>query len=261
MRLVLAFPLSLVALAACSGPLPTVESGPAPNPMAVDGDPREWEGALRPVPEEAGLSLGIRNDADALYLVVVAGDAWQARRVAARGLTVWLDPGGRAGHGYGVSFPVGLGSDGERGGRRPGTDGEPDGAGGEGLDQRLREQFLLSLDRLVVRRGDARQSVAVGGAAGVETAARWTDAGLTVELRVPLREGSYAVGAAPGDAIGLGLELGEVRRRGQMRRQPALPSGGGGPGGFGRSDQERLRSPERPANGTVERWMAVALAE
>ena len=57
----------VLCFAACSSPLPVVASGEAPNPMAVDGDAREWAGALRPVPEEAGLSLGLRNDADALY--------------------------------------------------------------------------------------------------------------------------------------------------------------------------------------------------
>ena len=263
-------PLTALLLAACSSPLPTVASGPAPNPMAVDGEAREWEGALRPVPEEAGLSLGLRNDADALYLVVVAGDDWQGRRIAANGLTVWLNPTGTKDKAYGLSFPVGLGSDGERGGARPGTQpvGYPSGdRAGEPLDpdglrSRLRDGFLRSLDRIEVTRNGDRQSVAVGGAEGIETAATWTDAGLTVEMRVPLHDGPYALGVAPGTPIGLGVELAEVRQRRQMRPQGGVPSGE--QGGFGRPGGQRdgtRRAAERSDLGTVERWMAVELAE
>ncbi|MEO0559523.1 MAG: hypothetical protein AAF170_15210, partial [Bacteroidota bacterium] len=230
---------AVLLLAACASPLPTIASGSAPSPMAVDGDAREWEGALRPVPEEAGLSMGLRNDADALYLVVVAGDDWQGRRIAARGLTVWLNASGTKDKSYGLSFPVGLGSDGERGGARPGTQPgvyQPGGRVGEPLDpeglrQRLRDGFLMSLDRLEITREGESQSVAVGGAEGVQTAAAWTDAGLTVEMRVPLHDGPYAVGAVPGTPLGLGVELAEVRRRSGPRQIGGVPAGA--QGGFG----------------------------
>jgi len=239
--------------------------------MAVDGDAREWEGALRPVPEEAGLSLGLRNDADALYLVVVAGDDWQARRVASRGLTVWINESGTKDKTYGLSFPVGLGSDGERGGARPGTQPgvyQPGGRVGEpldpsGRDQQLRDGFLRSLDRIEITRNGDRESVAVGGAEGIQTAATWTDAGLTVEMRVPFREGAYAVGAASGATLGLGVELAEVQRRSGPRQIGGAPGvGGGRPGGGQRgSRDDARRSVERSQLGTVERWMAVELAE
>ena len=259
----------VLCLAACSSPLPVVASGEAPNPMAVDGDAREWEGALRPVPEEAGLSLGLRNDADALYLVVVAGDDWQARRVAGRGLTVWINESGTKDKAYGLSFPVGLGSDGERGGARPGTQPDvyqPGGRIGEpvdpsGRDQHLRDGFLRSLDRIEITRNGEKESVAVGGAAGIQTAAMWTDAGLVVEMRVPLHQGPYAVGAASGATLGLGVELAEVRQRRSGPRQiGGAPGMGGGRGGSSPREEARRRV-ERPQLGTVERWMAVELAE
>ena len=259
--------LPLVLLGACASPLPTVASGPAPNPMAVDGDAREWEGALRPVPEETGLSMGVRNDADALYLVVVAGDGWQARRIAASGLTVWLNGDASSRKAYGLAFPVGLGSDGERGRVRPGVlDGErprPDERSAQrpdpDLQDRLREQFILSLDRIEVTRDGDEQSIAVGGAAGIETAAAWTPDGLTVELRVPLRSGPYAVGVSPGAALGLGIELGDVARTGGARRgvQGRRPIGGRG---VGRQPEGAPQPREREAPGSVVRWMAVELA-
>ena len=259
MRLLLS---AVFCLAACSSPLPIVASGPAPNPMAVDGNAREWEGSLRPVPEEAGLSLGLRNDAEALYLVVVAGDDWQARRVASRGLTVWINESGTRDKTYGLSFPIGLGSDGERGGVRPGTQAGS-GAPGE-RDQRLRDGFLMSLDRIEVTRNGERESVAVGGAEGVQTAATWTDSGLTVEMRVPLRAGAYAVSAAPGATLGLGVELAEVRQRSGPRQVGGTP----GLGGDARTDRRQRgggdgarRLEERQPVATVERWMAVELAE
>ncbi|GAB5534487.1 MAG: hypothetical protein Rubg2KO_07360 [Rubricoccaceae bacterium] len=258
----------VLLLAACSSPLPIVSSGAAPNPMAVDGDAQEWEGALRPVPEEAGLSLGLRNDADALYLVVVAGDTWQARRVASRGLTVWINESGTKDKAYGLSFPVGLGSDGERGDARPRTEPgvyQPGGRVGEpldpsGLDQRLREGFLRSLDRIEITRDGNEASVAVGGAEGIQTAATWTDAGLVVEMRVPLRDGSYAVGVPSGATLGLGVELAEVQRRGGPRQIGGTPGMADGRGSNSQREEARRRI-ERPQQGTVVRWMAVELAE
>lgn len=262
---------AVMLLAACSSPLPIVLSGSAPNPMAVDGDAREWEGALRPVPEEAGLSLGIRNDAESLYLVVVAGDNWQARRVASRGLTVWINGEGTKDKAFGLSFPVGLGSDGERGGERAGTQADVYQPGGRvggrldpsGRDQRLREDFLRSLDRIEITRNGERESVAVGGAEGIRAAATWTDSGLTVELQIPLHEGAYAVGSASGPTLGLGVELAEVRQRTGPRQVGGTPGVGGGRGGErqqGSRDDAR-RSVERAQQNTVERWMAVELAK
>ena len=247
----------LLALGACAGPLPTVPSGPAPNPMSIDGDAREWEGALRPVPEESGLSMGLRNDADALYLVVVAGDAWQARRLAARGLTVWLNGEGTTRKAYGLAFPAGLGSDGERGRVRPGVLDDAPPRPDPDRRERLREQFLLSLDRIGVTRDGAEESVAVGGTAGLEAAATWTPDGLTVEFRVPLQSGPYAVGLPAGAALGLGLELGEVAGADRMRLRGRRPVGGRD---VSRQPEAAPQPRRRAAPGSVVRWVAVELA-
>ena len=246
---------ALLILGACAGPLPTVASGPAPNPMAIDGDAREWDGALRPVPEESGLSMGLRNDADALYLVFVAGDDWQARRIAARGLTVWLNGEGSTRRAYGLAFPVGLASDGERPGEveRPGRRPAPD----PDLREPSRERFLLSLDRVrLMREGDER-SLAVGGEGGIETAAAWTADGLTVELRIPLGSGPFGVGLAPGGVLGLGIELGEPAGGTRAGLHGRVPIGGRD---VRRSPDAAPRPRRREAAGAVVRWMAVELA-
>ncbi len=245
---------ALLVLAGCGGALPLVPS--APEAAVVDGDAGEWTSGLRPVPGESGLSLGLRRTPDALVVALIAGDEWQARRIAAGGLTLWLDPAGGTARRVGLRFPVG-------------SDAEVDAAGGRPDDAALQAGF--STDRLATVRGTAVQSAAVGGVPGVETAASWTARGLVAEVRLPLRGPAAAAfaGEAAGASVGLGIELAEVSRSGTSAPPPPSMTGRSASGrldGYGadrRAEGRDTAAPQESAPTATRRtrttWLGVAL--
>ena len=196
MRLLL--PLALLAAVAggCGGAPPLYASTVVTADVDVDGDADEWPAALRPVPREAGLSLGLRRTDDALVVVVIARDDRQARRIALGGLRLWLDPEGGTDRAVGVRFPT----------PPPPARVDIRRARGEAGPQILRRRFEAALDRVEVQRGDSVRAVEPGDVPGLETAAQWGPGGLVVEARLPLRAGAL-LGSAPGEALSLGVEL------------------------------------------------------
>lgn len=216
---------SLLLVAGCGSTAPRVyEAASATAATRVDGDARDWRGVLLPVPEEAGLTFGVRDAGDALLVAVVAGDERQARRIALGGLYVSLDPAGGEAASLRLRFP---------------TPAPPDPADlrsqrGTPHPLRLRDRFEAATRRLEVQRGGAVvvQSVDVGRVPGLETAAKWTDRdGLVVEMRIPLGARDDLLAVEAGDRLGVGIGLVDLpgfdARIGGERRRPML---GGAPG-------------------------------
>ena len=217
----LALALALAAGCAPAPPLYAVESAP----VTVDGDADEWPAALRPVPNEGGLTLGLRASDDALFVVVVAGDERQIRRISAGGLRVWLDPAGGTERVLGVGFPVPL----DRAVARGGT--------------AERRRFADRLDRVSVQRGDGpTQTFQLDNVEGVEAAAEWGARTLVTEVRIPFGDGPVAVW--PDGPLGVGIELAETSVRGIRRATPR---------GRGADDEASGVAP------TITRWLRVDL--
>ena len=211
-----------LALAAGCAPAPPLYASEA-APAVVDGDAREWPAALRPVPREGGLRLGLRTTDDALYVVVVAGDERQKRRISAGGLRLWIDPAGGTERVLGVGFPLPI---------------PPGLARGGTIEQR---RFSERLDQLTVQRGEGPiQTFSAGSLDGVETAAEWTSRALVVEVRVPFGAGPAAV--VRGATLGLGVELLDTAAEAQQARA-------------GRAAPRRAEG--APAAPTVTRWLHV----
>ncbi|HEX8298269.1 MAG TPA: hypothetical protein VF594_03840 [Rubricoccaceae bacterium] len=249
----------LFLVAGCRGTAPLVVPSAA-VPAAIDGDASEWTTGLRPVPGETGLSLGLRNTPDALVVAIIAGDEWQARRIATGGLTLWLDPAGGIERRAGLRFPVGAGEVAD-----VAEDVRPDNGS-------LRAAFGTVSERLATVRGDDVRPVAFGGVPGVETAAAWTAQGLVVEVRLPLRGTAAAAfaGEATGATVGLGVELAQVARSGAATPPPASMTGRSPDGrvdGYGadrRASGNETAAPQdvraARASGFRTTWMSVALA-
>jgi hypothetical protein len=256
----LCLPLVALALGACGGSAPLVESAstdPTGAPR-VDGDLGDWERALTSVEGEP-FTFGVRNDGDALYLAFVSSDRDVIRHVLLTGLVVWLDPEGGGDEALGVHFPLGL----VRDGRLPDLaalrdDGRSDADRAERLEALLGELAL-------VRDGE-RTAYARGGVPGLEADASLATGVLVVELRVPLRTEPgarpFALAAAPGATVGVGFETPELDRdalRAQVRARMQAQGGGrrgGGMRGAGRRGGDRPSPPE-----PVEAWVRVALAD
>ena len=238
--------LVVAAAAGCRSASPLYSAQPLTPETVVDGRAGEWPLALRPVPGEAGLSLGLRRDADALVVVVVAGDERQARRIALGGLRFWIDPMGGRDRVLGIRFPAPerLGGRTLKGQARVGRER---GA----MDDALMRRFEASLDAVEITRGEAepvRQPA--GSVAGLETAATWTERGLVVEMRVPLAARPGLLAMPAGADVGLGVELVEVRRA--LARQQR----GGRPDGPRPQASDQTERPA-PALDTVTRWLRI----
>ncbi len=199
--------------------------------VAVDGSEADWQSNLQPVKDHDGLMMGVRNDGQDLYVALVVSNETTARQIALGGLTVWFDPDGGKKKTLGVQFPLGITD--RSGGLPPGFD--PGAEGGRG---RPAEVPMPSFARLALRHGDDDEGTPqpAASATGVTAAGSLNAGQLVLELRIPLRGTDDAIGAAPGDQVGIGLETPGLQRP-DRRERPAggrggPPSGGGGfPGG------------------------------
>jgi hypothetical protein len=74
--------------------------------ITIDGKQNDWEGSLYDFKKE-NLTIGIRNDADNLYLCFISYDQGIKHQIMNRGFTIWFDPGGGTNEIYGIKFPIG----------------------------------------------------------------------------------------------------------------------------------------------------------
>ena len=253
-----------VALGGCAG-TQQVASQPPSQPITIDAAIEDWQGDLTPVEETDGLSVGVRNDDQFLYLTLVATNEAFIRQISMQGLTAWFDAEGEDEKRLGVEFPLGLAS--RRGGSqgRQQRDQPRDGQDRERTRRRgPRDAPALHTDELAFRYGpDAEgERRTVARLTGVQAAAALAQGTLTYELRVPLQSADgFAVGAAPGAEIGLGLETPEFERPDGEGRRPRRggggmgPPGGGPPGGMGGPPGDRPSPPE-----AFSHWIRVTLA-
>jgi hypothetical protein len=259
---------ALLLPAGCSSRLALESRRPA-GEITVDGSVEEWGNERVEIGGET-FYVDIRNDADHLYVSLIPGTQMLQMQIMREGLTLWFDADGGRDKEFGIRFPLGSGQ-GSRAGSgqtstRPGMDG--------GFVEDLRAEFEKSLGELEVlgpEQDDCRR-MALGAAEGIEVDARLENSLLVYELKLPLSPGEkrpYAVGAAPGNSIGLGFEApatemsalrpGMGRGPGGGRGGTNRPPGGGGmgrPPGGGRMGGPRMGSmPE-----AIEIWAVVQLA-
>lgn len=244
MRLAL-FGLALAFVAGC-GSAPPLYATVAPAETVVDGSAAEWPAALRPVPSESGLSIGVRVDGDDLYVALIAGDDRQARRIALGGVRVWVDPMGGDDPVLGVRYPAP-----EEPSRGEIAQGEPRRGGPRDDDPtRLRRRFEAGLDVAEVTSGVVTQRIAPDGGADIKAAAMWGPQTLVIEMRIPLDARDGLLQQAAGRMIGVGVELLDVQR-------PRVePPGGRGVTRSPRAEGESIREPTFEAS-TLTRWLRI----
>jgi hypothetical protein len=216
--------------------------------VGVDGLATDWP-ALDVV--DRGVAVGAVNDDEFLHLVVTSEDA-ESAGLLATGLIVWLDASGRRAETFGLRL-AGVVEP-----ALPGMNPVPTNAPPAGS---ISGHVLDRFDLLGPARGQ-RRLVDVTTDLGVEVASGLAADAVIYELKVPLAKTAarmYAVGAAPGRTIGLGIATPEQPRNPGQRQRLVGNSGfiGGSPfrgGGFApyREDDGR-RKP-------LEVWTTLTLA-
>jgi hypothetical protein len=246
--------------------------------IVIDGSDADWGSSLT-VFEKEKIAVGVANDSDNLYLCLKVLDRSTQTQIIRRGLTLWFDSTGGNDRVFGVHFPIGLQASGfpERAGeQQPGEDRQGEEIqGGEGQNDRsasrlqelsgmLHEMEILGPTNIVVER------LSTLHAAGLEASLSDSSGSLVYELKLPLRMMNghpYAIGADPGNTVGVGLETGQFRRSAVAENRPAEGGGGrgrrGGGGGGGRGGMRGggRTSGERPAMpDPLKVWATVRLA-
>jgi hypothetical protein len=244
----------------------------ADTPLAIDGANDEWQNRATYLKDE-GLSVGVMNDTDFLYVVVAASEPQRRMQLARAGLIIWLDSTGRKAQTFGISVPGALtaGARGTRPGAASGGRMVPDiSTVEEAFSRPLEHIELLGPGKDDRRRLDPRSD------AGIEVAHGSFEGTLVLEVKVPLVRTDdlpVAVNAHAGQPVGLGLETPQISeplgdRPSGIGGRAGGPTGGvggprggtmGGRSGGGMGQRGAVRGNWQPAT-PLDFWATVQLS-
>jgi hypothetical protein len=228
--------------------------------ITMDGKSGDWLGAKYYF-EDSGISLGLINDSQYLYVSMMTENPMIRGQVMQQGLIVWFDSRGGKNKTFGIKYPIGRQRETEKG---EGMDPQKmmDELTREEMMQRLQEAMtdleVLGPDEEVLAKMDIEE------AQGIVVKMRNAAGTFVYELKVPLaasEEFPFAVGVAAGDIVGVGLisPKMEMRRPSGMRGGGLMPPGGGGMGG-GMGGRGGMGSMGRIMPQDLKIWAKVRLA-
>ena len=227
--------VSLVLLAGCK--TQEVETHWTAEPVQVDGEMADWAGVPSTYLEDSNVQLGLRNDAENLYILFRFNDPKWARAIRMGGLTLWLDNSGKRKKGFGIRYTGGpFLSEMQEAGMA--------GQGGfwesltPGQKERLLQRQAAMANRITIisKEKDQKTAIPADGSRGLAVAFADLQGIYTYEFSIPLKKSdlaSYGIDAPPGQTICLGLEWGGMSEsdRQRMRQEWGDRRGGGGRGG------------------------------
>jgi hypothetical protein len=245
---------AVLLLAGCGGM--KLESVWSDEAITIDGVPLEWSGATTWV-ESPNVTIGVKNDADYLYLCVSSPLRHIATEIAMRGFTVWLDPKGKKRKTFGIRCPI----------------GPTMGTGDPGEMREMARDHKKFMEMVVERLKGAGKVLEIlgpdqassvrltaGEAPGIDIALGYHNGRVVYELRVPLRRDAahpYAIGSDGRGRIGIGLETPEIDREEMMTamrgERGGGPPAGGMPGGRGPGGPGSMPQP-------IDIWAKIDLA-
>ena len=218
-----------------SGPAIEIQGHWSDSAVIMDGSADDWAGSPIEYSEEENISLGVRNDAENIYLVFLTRDEGLVRKIHMGGLTLWFDAtGGKKkefGIGYRGSIPLMKELDEESRFRENMTPEQK---------TRFQERESQMLGMITVIKKGEEVSMPENNPKGLAAASAHQQGVFAYEFRVPIATHdsiSYAIGSLFGEKISMGLEIAGISRddREKMRRErPDMggpPPGGGMPGG------------------------------
>lgn len=211
--------VSAILLAGCAGPK-LITSTTDGTPVAVDGDVRDWSDQLQPVADNSA-TLGVRHDADFLYIAFSTADASVMRQLLNGGLTIWMNDSGDKSEQFGVEYPLGQSG-------RPTADNPPNG-----LSDGIRPAFLAEF--AIIGANGSKTVYPVDAVPGIKLEAYAEFGSFTYELRIERNSSLMAldpIAFSSDGFMGLGIKTGEAPPPGEGRTA-GQGSGGRGSGGRG----------------------------
>ena len=212
--------LALLPLAGCGNV--KLESKFRDRPITVDGKPDEWQDSMTFL-RGPGIAVGLFNDENDLYVCITSWNQEVNLQAVNMGLTVWFDPGGGEETTFGIEYPL----------MEDRFHRQDRGAQGSGATAPERPTA-----RLAVRGPGPFEGrvMAVAEAPGIEVMVATVNGAFVYELKLPLKKSDqhpYAIGADPGQVVGVRLETTTVASIREEPRNGGGPRGGGRGGGMG----------------------------
>jgi len=242
--------IAIIFLAACGSV--EVASVWRTNDIVIDGKIADWQGYLVEV-KGTGVSVGVVNDADYVYVGLSATDARAAAQAFRLGLYVWLDPKGGSDRVLGIHYPTGLNWEDFAGPPEMDSMGvlrKPSRDAGE-----TAEVEILGPGR------DEQTQLDRGELKGIEVAASRRGGIFVYEIKVPLAKSEaapFAAESAPGKMLGVGFDTAGPNILMPGRGLGGVPGGMGGGmsgGSFGRGGMRGAG-----ARAPLKLWLKVRLA-
>jgi len=214
--------LSILFLASCGSV--EIESQWRESEITIDGKLSDWQGRLWEI-ENTGVSIGVLNDDENIYLCLAAVNPQAAGQVLRQGLIAWFDPKGGKDKVLGIHFPLGRELGEFEGPMNPDT--------GVRDSQRGQRENLDEIEILGPGR-DEKVKMRVSELKGIEVSIEPSAGMLVYELKIPLKPGDqtpHAAGTEPGKIVGIGFDSSRPDMLMPGRGMGGIPGGGGfGPG-------------------------------
>ncbi len=233
------FPLLLVSLILNTGcNSEKIHSQWPTQSIQIDGSADDWNGLPKYYFEDAGVSLGVSNDADNAYLIFRFTNPKWLMSIAKRGITVWLDGTGKKKKNFSITYSGKIPFD----SFTAETSTFRTNLAQEQQQRLMMLQAQTTNDILVFDATEGvEKSIPPDGMHGLSASLGSADGVFTYEFAIPLHKNDttpFAISAEPGKKIYIGLEFGQMDEDEIQQMRAHMKNGrghGGGrsPGGMG----------------------------
>jgi hypothetical protein len=209
----------------------SIDSRAPAGEIVIDGRSDDWAGRTYSI-GDGEVSLGCQNDGRNLYICFLTGDRALQRGIMGGGLTVWFDPAGGQKKSLGIRYPLPA----NRGVAKGRSPEEPPAEAEAEPPETGREPGLGGAIEVITSEGGLPRKVDLESAGGIEVTIGRSSGFLVYELKIPLGKSEadpFAVGAAPGDVVGIGFETGKIDAKKEPRPEGFDRPGEEGPGSMG----------------------------
>jgi len=215
--------------------------------IIIDSKAEDWNEKPLEFFEKEKISIGVRNDNNYLYFILLSRDRDAIKTIFRTGVTFWINNKGKKDKDFGVKYLPELSEELQK---IIGQDNKINEKENNSFPQRKEEMQDLNANKrgkITVIRKKLSNLISADGSSGMQAAASYSKGAYFMEIKVPLKEDEnvpFAVGDPLYKEFQLGIEFGTMSdeekemMKGKMKEMGGggMPSGGGGgmpPGGGG----------------------------